>query len=110
MTFEVVRRNAQMTFEGTEFEGLELSCQLDVATEVLLEFAELTENDSPSLRGALFRRWGDEILLDWNLTEKGTPVPASGAGVLSLPPVLANAILARWMEEVAGVTAPLGEQ
>lgn len=58
-----------------------------------LEAARARDNDR-------LRTFGDELLISWNMRFRGQDVPATGDGVLSLPPRVQSALLAKWGEIV----------
>lgn len=104
--FRVPRRTALITFEGTDYDGAEIECRLDVPLGMFFDFGRgLSAADSE----ALFRRWGSEVLIAWNLEDdNGAPLPADEDGILMLPAAMVTMILNKWTETVAGVPAPLG--
>ena len=103
MTYTPPRRDAFVTFEeGHLYHGAEVTLSLDVATAVLFEmqdFATLTG----AARAEMIRRFGDEVLVSWNLDDD-----ADGDGLLAQPMAFVNAVLGEWIE-AQGVDDPLVE-
>lgn len=105
MGFEVPRREALMTFEGTDFDGAEIRCRLDVPLSLYLD---IMRSETVNQQEEVNRRWAEKVLLSWNLEQDGEPVSADADGFLSLPPSFVNVIVAKWLESAAGVSGPLG--
>lgn len=103
--FRVPRREALVEFEeGHEYHGAEVRLRLDVPMGLVFEFQRLGSDGEAALR-----RFGDQILLGWNLEDDdGEPVPATADGLLTQPFGFANTLMTRWAEAVTGVPGPLG--
>ena len=103
--YRVPRRTALISFEGTDYDGAEIECRLDVPLGMLFEFTRATasgENED------VFRRWAETCLLGWNLEDDdGVAIPPTPDGLLSLPPALVTVVFRRWTAEVTTVPAPL---
>jgi hypothetical protein len=105
--FRIPERTAHITFSGTDYDGAEIWVRLNVSFAHYLALREAAEGDNQAKMAELF---GGEVLMEWNLEDaSGTPVPATGAGMLQIPLSLAMLIVQHWIEEVAGVPNPLGE-
>tara|TARA_R110002020_G_scaffold463716_1_gene683928 strand:- start:985 stop:1341 length:357 start_codon:yes stop_codon:yes gene_type:complete len=101
--FILERRKAKLVFTDTEYEGLEIMAKLDVSVSVFLELQALARTEEPAELKAAFKKFGDEILLSWNMEdENGDSIKANSEGFLSLPPVVATEILKAWSEAVGG--------
>jgi len=102
-SFIVQRREALLTFpEGHQFEGAEIRAKLDVDIATFLELQKLGEGANIEETRDGFRRFGDEIILEWNLAdEDAKSIPSTGEGFLSLPPNICTAIIGSWAEEAA---------
>ena len=105
-SFEIPVRTALLVFQG-EYEGAEVRCRLDVPTGLLLEYAKLANSSDPDQLETAFRRFSEEILIDWNLKMEGQVLEAHPDGMLRVPSALATAILRAWTEQA--MTAPLAE-
>lgn len=105
MGYRIKRRTAVIKFEGTDFDGAEVSCVFDVSLKTLFDFQSTAESEPENA----FRRFGDEIITSWNLEDDaGNAIPADADGLLAQPPAFANALLAKWMEAMQAPPAPLG--
>lgn len=110
--FKLAERTVVLTFESEpDWSGLEVTCRARASLADALYFQkQVSGADLEAYAGAV-RRFGDELLLGWNLFTGDTdePLPANGESLLSLPDArLASAIIARWAESVSGVPGPLG--
>lgn len=93
---KVPRRRAVLAFEG-EYDGIEVTCLLDVPLRTFFEFQRMAEDIETS-----FQEFGDRVLIEWNLEgDDGESLPATGDGFKELPPQFANLILTKWLEAVA---------
>ena len=103
--FLIQRRECQIEFpEGHEFEGIEIRARLDVELNMLLEFQAMSEEGSSEMSRTVFTKFGDDVLLEWNVhDEDGKRVKADGAGFLTLPMAMAQAVITSWIEEAAKV-------
>jgi hypothetical protein len=95
------RRTAQIT--GSEaFAGLTATVLISpLSLAFILEFRELMAKaqDDLAALGEAFQRFGDHVLLEWNVVDaQGNPVPATGEGVLSQPPELVLDLIVQWTE------------
>jgi hypothetical protein len=104
--FQLQRRTALLVFEG-DYEGLEIRTRLDVPLGLFLEIQTMVEaNQSKDI----LEKFGNEILLNWNLQEDGNDIPADAEGVLQLPLELSTLLIEKWTEVVAKPDDPLSEQ
>tara|TARA_Y100000593_G_scaffold92787_1_gene185506 strand:- start:2716 stop:3063 length:348 start_codon:yes stop_codon:yes gene_type:complete len=103
--FLIQRREALLAFpDGHEFEGAEIRAKLDVDIGTFLQIQSMTENATAEETRSVFEKFGDDIVLEWNLhDEDGKPVPSNGKGFLSIPPNIATAIISAWAENTATV-------
>lgn len=78
MGFVLPDRIARLVFEGTELDGAEVRCRLDVPLGIFLEFQRLMSDDS---NADAFERslnlFAERVLVDWNLEDALGPVPAT---------------------------------
>ena len=96
------KRVANITFEGTDFDGLEVRCSLDLPLKTVLKIQALTvsENDAESVEANTI--WCDEVLESWNLTDdEGKEIPANSESALAVAPArLLAALVTKWSELV----------
>jgi hypothetical protein len=105
--FRLPERTARITFEGTDYDGAEIQVLLSVSFARFIELREAAQGEDQE---GLARLFGENILMDWNLEDdEGGSIPADGDGMLAIPLALTNLIVQHWVEEVAGVSAPLVE-
>lgn len=101
-SFEVPVRTALLVFEG-DMEGAEVKCRLDVPLGLYLEYAKLAETNDPTQLEEAFKRFSEEVLIDWNLKANGELIPAHPDGMLKVPPAIANEILSAWSKQAMNV-------
>lgn len=122
--FEVSGDEAVLEFaKDHRLHGAEVRVSLDVSIEDILamqerfETAGETEDDedltdeqkiarskSQTQRfRAVFTDFGDDVLLDWNFTKKGNPVPANGAGMITIPSRHAMFVMRAFFAAALGV-------
>jgi len=107
MGYRINKRVARLVFDdSTEYEGLEVVVALDVPMATMFELERVGSDGADN--HDLLRRFGDVVLQEWNLEDDAGPVPADGAGFLSLPIALATTLLAKWSDAAVAVPAPLG--
>jgi hypothetical protein len=105
--FRLPERTARITFEGTDYDGAEIRVRLSVS---FAQFIALRESAQGEDQERMARLFGETVLMDWNLEDdEGRPMPADADGMLAIPLDLANLVVQHWVEEVAGVPAPLSE-
>jgi len=105
--FRLPERTARITFEGTDYDGAEIRVRLSVS---FAQFIALRESAQGEDQERMARLFGETVLMDWNLEDPdGEPLLADGDGMLMIPLDLANLVVQHWVEEVAGVPAPLSE-
>jgi len=104
--FQLQRRTALLVFDG-DYEGLEIRTRLDVPLGLFLEIQTMAEaNQSKDV----LEKFGNEILLSWNLQEEGNDVPANAEGIMQLPLELSTLLIEKWTEVVAKPEDPLSDQ
>lgn len=101
--FRPPKRTATLTFdEDHDYHGAEITVRLDAPMGLLFEL----ENMAPL---EMMQRFGDEVLMAWNLeTDDGEPIPATGVGLLTQPPDFGGDLMAAWKDAITGVDGPLG--
>jgi hypothetical protein len=83
--------------EGTALAGAEVRVSLDMSVEDFYALRAAVRERTDEGEMELYRRFGDEYLLGWNLEAKGKPVSATGAGMLQIPVRRAGEIFGAWM-------------
>jgi hypothetical protein len=105
------KRVANISFEGTDYEGLEVRCSLDLPLKTVLEIQKLmdSEKESESIKANTI--WCDVILESWNLTDdEGIDIPANSESALALAPArLLAALITKWSELVMEPPANLSK-
>ena len=103
------KRLANITFEGTDYDGLEVRCSLDLPLKTVLKIQALTvsENDAESIQANTI--WCDEVLESWNLTDdEGIEIPANSESALAVAPArLLAALVTKWSDLVLEPSANL---
>lgn len=111
------RKLYSLVWETGEFAGLEVQAT-SAGVGLYMTIASLASEpigNPPSVEdlnrlAELYEAFAP-LLKSWNLEESdGVPVPATLKGLLSQDPPFVMAVVEAWMEAVAGVAAPLGEQ
>jgi hypothetical protein len=106
--YRVPRRTALVEFdEAHEYYGAEIVLRLDVPIGVMLEFQRAATDEGQA--ETVIRRFGDDIVLEWNLEDDEGPVPATGDGLMMQSFAFANMLLSKWVEVATQVPGPLGE-
>ena len=105
------KRVANISFEGTDYDGLEVRCSLDLPLKTVLEIQKLTASDKESESIKANTIWCDEILESWNLTDdEGIEIPANSESALAVAPVrLLAALISKWSELVMEPPANLSK-
>jgi len=100
-SFVIDRREALLVFpESSDYHGAEIRTKLDVDVRTFLELQTITDNASPEDLRVAFTLFGDVIIKEWNLEDDdGHAVPASGDGLLTLPPAFCIALIGAWAEQ-----------
>lgn len=110
MGFKLPKRTAKVAFEeGHEYHGLEMELDLGVPLAYAMEIMSLVGSTDSDALADLARRFGDVVLLGWNLEdEDGNQIPATGEGITSLPISTIVMLFGKWME-AQQMSAPLDE-
>ena len=105
------KRVANISFEGTDYDGLEVRCSLDLPLKTVLEIQTLTESeyDAESIEANTI--WCDKILESWNLTDdEGNDIPANSESALAVAPArLLATLIQKWSELVTEPSANLSK-
>ena len=105
------KRVANISFEGTDFDGLEVRCSLDLPFKTVMEMQKLTASDDHAESIEANTIWCDTILESWNLTDdEGNNIPANSEGALAVAPArLLAALISKWSELVMEPSANLSK-
>lgn len=109
MAYEEKERIANVKVEGGDLDGLELVLNLSVSTEAFIDFQRKRFGALATLdsQEEAFSWFGDKVLMSWNYTRGGEPVPASWEGLRSVDPALMLEVIERWRSAVLEVDGPL---
>ena len=113
-----VRASSSVEIEITEgaYAGLWMQCASVTSMGGYFTFARravegASQEEIWEGNDAKLARFGDEVLIDWNLDDSaGRPLPATADGMRSIPLDLAFDLLNRWLEALTEVPAPLGAE
>jgi hypothetical protein len=105
------RRAANITFEGTDYDGLEIRCTIDLPLKTVLEIQRLADSDSDERVIEANTIWCDKVLESWNLVDdEGKAIPANSEGALAIAPArLLTALVTKWSELVLEPPANLSK-
>lgn len=106
--FEVPQRVARLEFE--QYPGLYVRASLDISMGAFFSFQRLVAAQDPEKIEEAMRRFGDEVLIETNITVQGEAITANGDGFLRLPAAFGMEIITAWSEAVQNVSGPLAEQ
>jgi hypothetical protein len=98
MGFDVGGNSALLEFQGgTPLAGAEIRVSLDMSVRDFLALKKAIREQAMDGESELYRRFGEDYLLSWNLELRGEPLEATGEGMLSLPIARAGEIFSAWM-------------
>jgi hypothetical protein len=102
---------ANITFEGTDFDGLEVKCSLDLPLKVVLDVQRLSQSEDNNDKLEANKIWCDKVLLSWNMVnDKGDDIPANAESVLmDVPSRILTALIVKWSELVTEPSANLSK-
>ena len=105
------RRAANITFEGTDYDGLDIRCTLDLPLKTVLEIQRLAGADSEKKVIEANTIWCDKVLESWNLVDdEGKSIPANSEAALAVAPArLLTALVTKWSELVLEPPANLSK-
>ena len=104
--FVVPVRTAEITFQGTDYDGAVIECLLDVSLDWFFEIqravSDIDENEKMTMA------WADRCLIEWNLTEAdGTPIPCDQPHFMAQPAAFTTTIMSEWQKAAAEPASPL---
>tara|TARA_Y100001951_G_C11297545_1_gene276732 strand:- start:3651 stop:4049 length:399 start_codon:yes stop_codon:yes gene_type:complete len=104
-------RVANISFEGTDFDGLEIKARLDLPMKIVLEIQRLvaSEKTEDSIKANTI--WCDKVLESWNLTDdEGNEIPANSENALAVAPArMIAAVISKWADLVLEPPANLSK-
>ena len=102
---------SNITFEGTDFDGLEVKATLDLPLKVVLDIQSLSQSDDNEDKLQANTIWCEKVLLSWNLVDdKGETIPANAESLLKgVPSRLLTALIQKWSGLVTEPSANLSE-
>ena len=95
MGFVIPVKEIVLEFEG-EFEAAHVVCRGSVPISTFLTFQNIEEDLETG-----FRNFADNVLIRWDLEDEHGEIPATGDGMMRLPPDLATVILSSWSDATA---------
>ena len=103
------KKIANITFEGTDYDGLEVKCSLDLPMKVVLDIQRLSVSEDDKDKLEANKIWCEKVLLSWNLVDdKGDVIPANAESALMVAPSRLLAVLiTKWAELVTEPSANL---
>jgi len=104
-------RVANITFDGTDFDGVEVKCSLDLPMAVVLDIQRLSLSDEDDDKQQANKIWCDKVLKSWNLVDdKGDDIPANAKSALMVAPSrLLSLLITKWAELVTEPSANLSK-
>jgi len=102
--FEVQDTTIGLDFSETDYAGLHVKVRAGTVG-AFLDMQDLAAADETR---KLFQQFGN-LIVEWNITRGGEPVPATYEGLLSLEPAFAEMIVTVWQKNATSVPAPLDE-
>jgi hypothetical protein len=105
------QQTANITFEGTDFDGLEVKVSLDLPLKVVLDIQSLSQSDETEDKLKANTIWCNKVLLSWNLVDdKGETIPANAESLLmGVPSRLLTTLIVKWSELVTEPSANLSK-
>ena len=105
------KKIANITFEGTDYDGLEVKCSLDLPMKVVLDIQRLSVSEDDKDKLEANKIWCEKVLLYWNLVDdKGDVIPANAESALMVAPSRLLAVLiTKWAELVTEPSANLSK-
>ena len=104
--FVVPVRTAEITFEGTDYDGAVIECLLDVSLDWFFEIQRAIDDSEENEKMTM--AWADRCLIEWNLTEPdGTPIPCDQRHFMAQPAAFTTTIMNEWQKAAAAPASPL---
>ncbi len=106
--FVVPVRTAEITFQGTDYDGAVVECLLDVSLDWFFEVQRAVSGGDTEENEKMITAWADLCLIAWNLTEEdGTPIPCDTVHFLAQPSAFTTTIMQEWQKAAVAPAAPL---
>lgn len=119
MGFEAPGTGRKLAFEGTKYEGLEVtvdSASIGLLTAITGQYDSLTalaaeQVDIKTAMPALNKLLGmfAEVLEQWNVTRRGEPVPPTEEGLRSLDATFVLEVIGAWLTGAVQADDDLGK-
>lgn len=106
MGFEAPATVYQLDFADTEYAGLEVAVRATTIDQFLHVQDLLDGSDTPKGMRQVFGAFA-ELLVSWNVTKDGTPVPMTLDGLLGLEEPFVTAIILAWQRRILQAPPPL---
>ena len=108
--FKIPRRTALLELDIPGWEEATIRCAFDIPMGMFFEFERLTDTEDMSKLETAVRRFADDMIIDWNLTdEAGNELTPDAEGIMHIPLAIAAAMLRAWKTAMLEVPAPLEE-
>ena len=108
--FVVPVRTAQITFQGTDYDGAIIECLLDASLDWFFEVQRAVSGGDVAENEKMTTSWADSCLIAWNLTEDdGAPIPCDTAHFMAQPAAFTSTILGEWQKAAAAPATPLSQ-
>lgn len=106
--FQEPTNHALIAFdEGHPLHGLELRVNANAPVGVIFDFERIGDESNPVKVSELLRRFGDQVLVDWNYARNGERVPPTGEGMMSCSMQTMREIVREAMQALASPSIPL---
>jgi hypothetical protein len=109
MAYEPTQRIAVVKVEGGDLDGLELTLNLSISMQDFIDFQRKRFGAAATLdsQEEAFTWFAETVLIAWNYTRNGEPVPATWEGLASVDAAFLLEVVDRWRSAVLEVDAPL---
>lgn len=102
MGFKVPKREAEITFEGTEYDGAQVNCNLDISLREWRGFVEISDPEEEAIE------WIRLAKPTWNLEdENGEPIELTADSLMDQPIAFKNTVITAWMRQAVNPSVPL---
>lgn len=95
MGFKLPIKQIKLELEE-DMAGAEVICKASVPISTFLIFQNVEDKVEEA-----YRSFGDDVLISWDLEDDNGPIPATGDGMLQLPPEIGALIVGGWSTTVS---------
>ena len=107
-TFRLPEYDAWLDFQEGPWTGSRVRVRLAAPLGLYFDTWEALESPEIRVLRAGLSTWADACLIEWNLTDHdGAPIPATAAGLESVPARGAMMIVRAWLNKAPEVEPPL---